>query len=306
MNAVETIDLTKVYEGTVAVDNVTLSIQPGTIHGIVGANGAGKSTLLRMMIGLVQPTSGQILVFGEPMHKEAKRLRGRIHYVGTDGDLYRSFRVEDIIRYARYLYPAWDEARCQALLEALELPPHRLVRNLSVGMKMQLRLLVALSSRPKLLILDEPTNGLDPVVKRQFLQLIVQEVAHTEMTVVFATHHLEDLERIADGVTVMYEGRALVSGLLDDLRDHVKRVQAVLPGGVPDEIRHWPGVVEAEQSGQLLTLVVEGGRFTGEQLVRELQALGATYTELLDVGFDELFRYTMQKEGYHRDGILLS
>jgi ABC-2 type transport system ATP-binding protein len=306
MNALETIDLTKVYEGKVAVDNVSLSIRPGTIHGIVGANGAGKSTLLRMMIGLVQPTSGKILVFGEPMHKEAKHLRSRIHYIGTDGDLYRSFRVADVIRYARYLYPAWDEARCQALLQALELPLHRLVRNLSVGMKMQLRLLVALSSRPKLLILDEPTNGLDPVVKRQFLQLIVQEAANTEMTVVFATHQLEELERIADGATVMYQGRALVSGLLDDLKDHVKRVQAVLPGGIPEDVRRFPGVVQVEQSGQLVTLVVEGRRAAAEQLVQQLQALGATYTELLDVSFEELFRYTMQKEGYHRDGILLS
>jgi ABC-2 type transport system ATP-binding protein len=306
MNAVESVNLTKAFDGKVAVDSATFSIQSGTIHGIVGANGAGKSTLLRMMIGLVQPTSGEIRVFGQPMHKEAKRLRSRIHYVGSDGDLYRSFRVEDLLRYARYLYPAWDEARCQALLQALELPPRRLIRNLSLGMKMQLRLLVALSSRPKLLILDEPTNGLDPVVKRQFLQLIVQEVANTEMTVVFATHHLEELERIADGVTMMYEGRVVASALLDDLRDHAKRVQAVLPGGAPEDIRSWPGVVQVEQSGQLVTVIVEGGRAAADRLIQNLQALGATYTEVLDVGFEELFRYTMQKEGYHRDGILLS
>jgi ABC-2 type transport system ATP-binding protein len=295
---VQAVDVTKVFDGKVAVDKVNMTVSEGSIHGVVGANGAGKSTLLRMLIGLMEPTNGRIEVFGEPVHNEARSVRERLHYVGADGDLYRSFRVADLIDYGRYAYPKWDDKRSQLLLEALQLPLRRPIRNLSLGMKMQLRLLVALSSRPELLILDEPTNGLDPVVKRQFLQLIVQEVANTGMTVLFATHQLEELERIADAVTVMYNGRVLISGGLDHLKNHVKRVQAVLPEGLPEVLRQIPEVSRVERSGQLYTFVIEGGIEPSIILVEKLRAIGATYTEVVDVGFDELFRYTMQKEGY--------
>jgi ABC-2 type transport system ATP-binding protein len=252
-NAIETAGVRKVFDGKLAVDGVTMTVSEGQIHGVVGANGAGKSTLLRMLIGLVEPTSGQIRVLGQPMYKNARAVREQLHYVGTDGDLYRSFRVADLIQYGRYTYPTWDEARCNVLLKALELPVQRPVRNLSLGMKMQLRLLIALSARPRLLVLDEPTNGLDPVVKRQFLQLIVQETANTGMTVLLATHQLEELERNADGVTVMYNGRVVVTGELEFLKRHVKRVQAVLPGGLPDGIQQCDDVQKVEQSGLLLT-----------------------------------------------------
>ncbi|GMA51984.1 ABC transporter ATP-binding protein [Alicyclobacillus contaminans] len=298
--------VSKAFAGKLAVDGVTMRVAPGSIHGLIGANGAGKSTLLRMMVGLMEPTSGWVEVLGQRVRKDADALRQRLHLVGEDVALPGSFRVMDLIQYGRFAYRTWDEGRCRALLKALQLPERAFIRSLSRGMKMQLRLLMALSARPQVLLLDEPTNGLDAVVKRQFLQLIVQEVAHTGMSVVFATHHLDELERIADAVTMMYSGRVVMTGELPQLQQFMKRVQAVLPDGLPFELRQHPNVVQVEESGQFCALVVDGGCETAANMVQALRTAGATYTEVVNVGVEELLRLTLSKEGYTRDGILLS
>jgi ABC-2 type transport system ATP-binding protein len=208
-----------------------------------------------------------------------------------------------LIRYASRIYERWDPDRCRRLLDALELSIKHTIRNLSTGMQMQLRLAIALSARPDLLLLDEPTNGLDPVVKRQFLQLIVQEAAGQGTTVVFATHLLEDVERIADGLAVMYRGRVVAQGVLDDLKDRVHRLQAVLPNGLAPQIVDHPAVTQVDRHGQVFTITVEGDT---AEVQERLWAAGATLVEPVALDLADIFRYLMEKEGYSRDGILLS
>jgi ABC-2 type transport system ATP-binding protein len=302
---IETEQLTKVLDGKTVVDNVNLKVEAGTVYGIVGANGAGKTTLLRMLIGLYRPTHGTVHFFGEPLNRDATEIRQRVHYVGADGDMFKSFRVSDMLKYASMLYERWDERRATVLLEALSLPRSQRVKNLSLGMKMQLRLLIALSARPDVLLLDEPTNGLDPVVKRQFLQLIVQETAGSGTTVVMATHLLDDLDRIADAIAFMYRGKIVVSGALTELKSGTKQVQCALPEGVtslPDELVHCPNILRVAYRGRMCTLVVEGDV---NAVTDELHRIGCPYVEVTELGFHELFETFMHKAGYHRDGILL-
>ncbi|MBX5436108.1 MAG: ABC transporter ATP-binding protein [Alicyclobacillaceae bacterium] len=301
--AVQTRALTKRFDGQTAVDHVDLDIPAGSVYGLVGANGAGKSTLLRLILGVMWPTSGEVRVWGEPLPRESARFRQRVHYVGSDGGLFPSFRVRELLHYASLVYEGWDVARCQALLKALELPIDARIRVLSTGMQMQLRLAVALSARPRLLLLDEPTNGLDPVVRRQFLQLIVQEAAGQGTTVVIATHLLEDVERIGDGVAVMYRGRVVASGVIDDLRGRVHRLQAALPSGLPREVEAHPAVTRVERQGQVFTLTVEGDPAPVQAL---LHSAGASLVEPIPLDLSDLFRYLLEKEGYSREGVLLS
>lgn len=301
--AIETQFVTKVFDGRPVVNQVSLSIPTGSIYGVVGANGAGKSTLLRIMIGLFRPSFGEVFVFGKPLPREAAHIRQRVHYVGADGEMFRSFRVEEMLNYARLLYKNWDESRCQTLMDALALPLTQRVRNLSLGMKMQLRLAIALATRPELLILDEPTNGLDPIVKRQFLQLIVQEAAGSGTTVVMATHQLDDLERIADGVAFMYQGKIVYSGMVHDMRSDIKQIHVVLPGGLPDALAGHSSLIRTEQRGPLISLSVEG---QVEDITRRLEEAGGTHIEVTDLDLEDLFRHLMGKEGYTRDGVLLS
>ncbi|MCL6549221.1 MAG: ABC transporter ATP-binding protein [Alicyclobacillus sp.] len=301
--AVQTRALTKRFDGKTAVDHVDLDIPAGSIFGLVGANGAGKSTLLRLILGVMWPTSGEVRVLGQPLPRESAAFRQRVHYVGSDGGMFPSFQVRELLRYASLIYERWDQARCRRLVEALELPIDRRIRALSTGMQMQLRLAVALSARPDLLLLDEPTNGLDPVIRRQFLQLIVQESAGQGTTVVIATHLLEDVERIGDGMAVMFRGRVVAAGVIDELRGRVHRLQAALPHGLPADVEAHPAVTRVERQGQVVTLTLEGDP---APVTARLRAAGAVFIEPVPLDLSDLFRYLLEKEGYSREGILLS
>lgn len=299
---VQMIELSKSFGRQEAVHQVNLEIPEGTIYGIVGANGAGKSTLLRLMLGIIWPTSGEIRLFGDALPRESAAMRQRVQYVGPDGALYRSFRVRDLVEYCRLLYTRFDNSRCNSLLEALQLPLNQSVRRLSMGMQMQLRLAMALSSRPDLLLLDEPTTGLDPVVRKQFLQLIVDEAARDGTTVVMATHQLDVLERIADGIAIMYRGRLIAKGMIEEFKATIRSYQAVLPNGLPDFLQRDGRVLRLDRHGSVWTVVVEDA--SGEVL-EGLQAIGS-HVESLNLNLEDLFAHLLLKEGYSRDAILLA
>lgn len=300
---VQLASVTKSFNGRVAIDDVSFAVPEGAVYGLVGANGAGKTTMLLLALGLLWPDSGEVRLFGKPLGREAADFRQRVHYVGPEGDFFKSFTVGDMLQYTKRLYTRFDQTRCDKLTDVLELPLNRRIRNLSTGMKMQLRLTIALSARPDLLLLDEPTVGLDPVVKRQFLQLILQEASGQGTTVVLATHQLADVERMVDHVAFMYRGRTVASGELESLRTSIQQIQVVLPGELPKWIQESPSVLRQEHSGRLHTLVVEGDP---SAIATDLRAQGATYLETLNVDLEELFQYVMEKEGYVRSGILLS
>lgn len=299
---IEVLDASKEIDGQVILNDVNLTIDKGSVHGIVGSNGAGKTTLLRLLNGVYRLTNGEIRVFGTPLPADAAEIRQRVHLVSADGGFYPTFRVKDLFRYSSMLYQAWDEARCDMLIQALELPLNQPIRKLSLGMKMQLRLAVALSSRPSILLLDEPTNGLDPVVRRQFLQLIVQEVAGSDMTVVMATHRLDELEAIADGISVLNRGRIILSGTLESFKANYREVIVVSDDGVEPTVPDNVQVVWHEQRGKVHTFVVEGDASSFE---RQFSGSKTMHISVQAIGFEELFRVLMQKEGYSRDAILL-
>ncbi|QQE79872.1 ABC transporter ATP-binding protein [Alicyclobacillus sp. SO9] len=298
----ETTDLTKVLQGRAVVNRVNLSIPGASIYGIVGANGAGKSTLLRLIVGLMWPDTGEIRLFGKPLPRDAAEFRQRVHLVASDGQIYSSFHVEDLIRYASGLYQRWDQKRCDTLIDVLELPRKRRIKSLSSGMRMQLKLTVSLSAHPDLLLLDEPTNGLDAVVKRQFLQLILDEAARDGTTIVMATHAVNDLERMADAVAVMYHGRIIADGVVDDLKTRIRSYQVVLQNGLPQAVRHHNRVLHTQQRGSVWTVVAQDPDGT----VRAMLSAESTHVELVPLDLEEVFTYLLAKEGYSRDSILLA
>lgn len=300
--AIETIGLTKILEDAAVVNDVNLSIPKGTIYGIVGANGAGKTTLLRLLHGVMWPTIGQVKLFGQPVPRESAEIRQRVHHVAAEGNIYSSFRVQDLVKFASQLYERWDVKRCQGLLDALELPKRQLIRHLSFGMRMQLRLVIRLSAHPEVLLLDEPTNGLDAVVKRQFLQLILDEALRDGTTVVMATHNLGDLERMADGLAVMYQGKIIADGLIDELKSRVHTYQAVLPNGIPDTLAQAGMVLQTERRGAVWTIVAEDTNGEVEQWLRRL----SSHVETVPQDLEEVFTHLLFKEGYSREAILLA
>lgn len=297
----QTTRLSKSFSQQVAVKNVDLTISQGSVHVLCGANGAGKSTLLRLLMGVMWPDAGEVRIFGQPLSHESAPVRQRVHYVGADGEMFPSFQVRDVCKLAALLFERYDNERMQTLLQQLELPLRARIGQLSTGTKMQLRLAIALAVRPDLLILDEPTGGLDPVVKQYIYQVLVDQVSAGGTTVLMATHQIADVERIADTVSVMVEGRLATTQSLEALQARYRRLQVITQTPLTDHIVHHEGVLAHDCVGKVATLLIDASRFDAPAIFEQIG-----YDELtsMDVSLEESVRAVLQGEGYTRKGTL--
>ena len=292
----------KHFPNQIALNGIDWIVPQGTIHGLIGANGSGKTTLLRLALGLLWPDSGEISIMGQPFSRDDASLRQRVHYVGTGTSKIPPMRVNEWVRYASLLYERWDAKRCARLLSILEISSKAYIGRLSLGTETQLQLLVAISARPDLLLMDEPTNGLDAVVKRQVLQLIIDMAAQEGTTVVMASHAIEDIERLADTLAVLYRGRFTIKGDVDTIKAQFHRVQAVLNRPLPETVKKHPQLLHVEQRGHIAVLTFEGNQAF---FLQQLQNVGATHLEPIAMDLTDVFRCLMEKEGYTRDSLTL-
>src|SRR5689334_18908985 len=201
-----------------ALDNVTLSIERGLVFGLVGENGAGKTTLIKHVLGLLKPQSGSVRVFGLDPIAEPKRVLAQIGYLSEDPDLPGWMRIGELIRYVAAFYPTWDSQYAEQLRQQFALDPRAKVKTLSKGQRARAGLLAALAYRPQLLVLDEPSSGLDPIVRRDILGAIVRTIADEGRTVLFSSHLLDEVEQISDRVAMLKAGRIVFAGELDEIK----------------------------------------------------------------------------------------
>jgi ABC-2 type transport system ATP-binding protein len=211
-------NVTRRFGATVALADVTLSLTRGGVYGLVGANGAGKTTLIKHILGLLRAEQGAVRVFGRDPVADPVGVLSRIGYLSEDHDLPTWMRVDELIRYSRALHPSWDDRYAEELRQAFGLEPAAKIAALSKGQNARLGLLAALAHRPELLVLDEPSSGLDPIVRRDILEAIMRTIADEGRTVLFSSHLLDEVERVADHVTMINHGRIVVSTPLGDLR----------------------------------------------------------------------------------------
>jgi ABC-2 type transport system ATP-binding protein len=211
-------ELTRSFGAKTALDSVNLSFPRGAVYGLVGANGAGKTTLIKHILGLLRAESGSVRIFGLDPVTDPVGVLSRIGYLSEENDLPGWMRVDELIRYSRAFYPAWDAGYAEQLREAFALDPAAKVKELSKGQKARAGLLVALAYRPELLVLDEPSSGLDPIVRRDILGAVIRTIADEGRTVLFSSHLLDEVEAVADHVTMIREGRIVLSAPIDDIR----------------------------------------------------------------------------------------
>ena len=195
----------------------TIEVPAGVVAGLVGPNGAGKTTLLEMVIGLLEPTEGQVSVFGESSHADAAARLARVGYVAQDHPLYRDFSVADMLHLGRAMNPGWDQDLATARMDKLGIPGQRKVKGLSGGQRAQVALTMALAKRAPLLVLDEPVSSLDPVARLEFMRDLMAAVAGTGVTVIISSHVVSELERLCDWLIVLTGGQVQVAGPTDDL-----------------------------------------------------------------------------------------
>ena len=212
-------DLTRRFGARVALSSVTLEIPRGGVYGLVGANGAGKTTLIRHILGLLRAEQGSVRVFGRDPVADPAGVLSRIGYLSEENDLPAWMRVDELLRYSRAFYPGWDDAYADELRARFALDPAAKIKTLSKGQKARAGLVVALAYRPELLVLDEPSSGLDPIVRRDILGAVLRTIADEGRTVLFSSHLLEEVERVADHVTMIRQGKIVVSAPLREVKE---------------------------------------------------------------------------------------
>lgn len=277
--------LTRRFDAQLAINQLSLVIPRGGVFGLIGGNGAGKTTLLRHILGMLKAQSGSVKVFGLDPVENPVGVLGRIGYLSEDRDLPNWMRVRELMRYTQAFYPAWDPAYAEELREAFDLDPKAKIKNLSRGQRARAGLLVALAHRPDLLLLDEPSSGLDPVVRRDILGAIIRTIGEEGRTVLFSSHLLDEVERVADRVAIIHHGRIVLTASMDEIKETHRRVTLRFEQSLV-EPPMLIGAIAHEGSGREWSYVCSGD---SEQLRRAAETLGAAVIDDAAMSLDEIF-----------------
>ena len=256
---------------TVALDGVGFEVAPGSVLGLIGRNGAGKTTALRLALGTLWPDGGRIRTLGLDPVVSGNEVATRVALLSEESALYPWITIAEILRFAAALHPRWDKALAGRLAVDLDLDPAKRIRELSRGTRAKVALVLAVSARPELLLLDDPTAGLDPLVRREVLDGVLEAVSHEGGAVVYASHLVHDVERVADRVIVLDGGAIRLEGELEDLKARIRRARAVFDGDAPagDAV---PGAIERLAEGRILTVTADARDGELEAALRKLGA----------------------------------
>jgi ABC-2 type transport system ATP-binding protein len=288
--AIETHLLGKRYGSFAALDGVSLHVERGAVYGFLGRNGAGKTTAIRILAGLAPSTSGSARVLGLEAGRDRIPILQRTGFV-IDKMLLPSMNGHQLLRFNKGFFPGWSDARANRYAEALEIPMERNFKKLSQGNRTKLCLLLALAQSPEVLVLDEPTASLDPIVTDQLLRLLVEDFANDGRTILLSSHHLSEVEKIADWVGILDHGKLLLEARLDDIRADYRRIRVAgerLPVSSPE-------VLTTQNSEGITEYVLRSG---AADFSAHLRANGATILEVLPMNLSEIFLELAGKESH--------
>ena len=248
-------NLVKYYEGRCILDDINLQVPRGCIYGLLGRNGIGKTTIIRILLGLEFPTRGQTHLLGENSKNITSQTRSRIGCVSEGHNLIQNYKVAKLIKLCKDIAHNWNDEFFDHLIETFRLPLDRKIRDLSMGMRAQLNLALAMAIEPELLILDDPTLGLDTVARRQFLELAIELIQKEERTILFSSHILSDVERVADRIGILSAGKLIVDCPQDELKKRVKKLRVIFPEAAPENL-YLTDIINQQVSGREMILTV--------------------------------------------------
>ncbi len=288
-------NVTKTFGDFTALSELSMDIPRGAVYGLVGPNGAGKSTAIRLLTGVYRPDSGSITLEGKPIY-ENPEAKVRISYIPDEIFYFPSATLEEMRKYYKGFYPKFDDELFVRLYDVFQLPRKTPIRRFSKGMQKQAAFHLSICTRPDVLILDEPVDGLDPVMRRQVWSLILSDVAQRETTVLISSHNLRELEDICDHVGIMDKGKMLLQRSLASMQGNTVKLQMV--GELPQNL----DVLHTSASGRLNTLVVRG---TPEEVRAKVAACNPAYFDILPLSLEEIFIYELGGVNYEVKNILL-
>ncbi len=286
-SAIELNAVTKRFARQTAVDQLTLRIPTGTALGFLGQNGAGKTTTIKMLMGLLRPDAGTANVLGHDPVADSLDVRRRVGYVPEQQFIHRWMRVREAVRFCRTFFPTWNDKLCTDLLNRFALDPKKQVKHLSKGMAVKLSLVLALSHEPEVLLLDEPMAGLDPIAREELIEGILQVLCDRAVTLVFSSHTLSDVQRLANVIGIIHEGKLLVNCPVDELLAKTKRIRAVLADGTTPAGPPNSAIWQRVQNREWLVTVND---FTDDTIPRLRAANQLETVEVMDLGLEEIFK----------------
>ncbi|WP_028242376.1 ABC transporter ATP-binding protein [Pseudobutyrivibrio ruminis] len=291
---IEVNNVTKKFGDFTALDGLNMHVERGAIYGLVGPNGAGKSTIIRHLSGVYKQDAGEIRIDGQPVY-ENEKLKQRFTVIPDEIFFFTQANTMDMMKFYKNLYPTFDEALFKKILNCFpEVNPKKMVRTLSKGMQKQVAFMLSIAARPELMILDEPVDGLDPVMRRQIWSLIMSDVAEHGLTVLVSSHNLRELEDVCDHVGIMNHGKILIERSLDELQTSITKIQLAfedeLPT-IPPEVQ----VLKRVSTGRVHTLIVKGEPRQAQQLIAGLNPL---LMDVLPLTLEEIFIYELGGENY--------
>ena len=296
---IEVRNVIKEFDGFRALDNMSMTVQTGSVYGLVGPNGAGKSTIIRHLTGIYRQDAGEITIDGAPVF-ENPEVKSRIAYIPDDIFYYANASIREMMDFYRSIYPHFDAERFKKLADVFGLDPKRQMRRLSKGMQKQAAFWIAVSLRPEILILDEPVDGLDPVMRRRIWSIIMADVAENGTTVLVSSHNLRELEDVCDSVGIMNKGKIMIERSLNELQENIVKIQLALPDG--ESLPEGLDILHKSNTGRLQSLIMHG---TQEELTEKLQSAHPLFIDAVPLTLEEIFIYELGGADYEVKDIVL-
>ena len=294
-------EIVKTFDGFHALDGFEMTVPKGSIYGLVGPNGAGKTTIINHLMGVLRQNEGVIIIDGENVW-ENEDLKQRVLCINDDWYFYPSFTVKQMARFYEDIYKNFNRERYEKLGEVLKIEENRQIRRLSKGMKKQMAFRLVLSAMPDVLILDEPLDGLDPVMRKQIMNIIISDVAERDMTVLVSSHNLRELEDICDYVGIIHNGKMIVEKPLDDLKGNILKVQMVFSDSFPDALKDEIDILHFSSIGSVNTIIVKGEASLVEETIKKYNPV---VFDKVSLTLEEVFIYEMEALGYAFKEILM-
>lgn len=298
---IEVQQLYKCYEDLEALKNVTINVKKGSIYGLLGCNGAGKTTLLKTLAGIYKQDSGNILIDDEPVY-ENEVSKAKFVFLPDNVYFFPGYTIKDMAKFYKGVYSTWNEERFIKLGQAFQIDIKKKIQKLSKGMQKQVAFWLALSAMPELLILDEPFDGLDTVMRQQIRNLLIQDVAERQLTIIISSHNLRELEDFCDCVCLLHKGSIVVEKDLDDLKSDIHKVQlGFREGDVQIDYDRFK-ILHSEKIGGVQSFIVKGDK---EFITGEFKKYTPAIFDILPLSLEEIFIYEMEDLGYEVENIII-
>mgnify|MGYP000926756044 FL=1 len=298
---IEVKDLSKNFGSFKALDNLSIRVKPGSVYGLLGPNGAGKTTLIKHLAGIYRQDKGTVEMNGKPVY-ENPELKSTMIYIPDDLFFFTQYNIDEAAKFYSCHYPHWSWERYEKLKTVFHINTKKRITRLSKGMQKQVAFWLGICTKPQIMLLDEPVDGLDPVMRRKVWNLVLQDVAERQTTVLVSSHNLRELEDVCDHVGILHNGKMVVERELDNMKSDIHKLQAAFANEIPEDFLQGENVLHRSQNGSIFILIVKGKR---EKILENARKSNPVILDILPLTLEEIFIYELGGLGYDIQNVII-